>query len=169
MPTLPSTARQVGADPFAPPPPAAAQDEEITKSGNQIFQAALGITIGYIALGVVTFSLLEGWNFLDTFYFVVVTLTTVGYGDQEPWVNQGAMLFCAFYCLIGILLIGTALGIIAAEVIEARDKALKTAQSEALATMTKKDSPTNKRSGMTIAKMSNELNLQFDKYCAPLR
>ena len=79
------------------------------------------------------------------------------------------MLFCAFYCLVGILLIGTALGIIAAEVIEARDNALKNAQSEALAAIVKDNSQTAKRRGMTIAQMGNKLNHQVDKYCSPLR
>jgi hypothetical protein len=116
------------------------------------------------------FSVLEGWNILDTLYFVVVTLTTVGYGDQEDWVNQGAMLFCAFYCLVGILLIGTALGIIAAEVIEARDNALKKAQSEAIAAMAGgKPQQKGRTRVKTVAEISNALNLQMFKYCAPVR
>jgi hypothetical protein len=116
------------------------------------------------------FSVLEGWNILDTLYFVVVTLTTVGYGDQEDWVNQGAMLFCAFYCLVGILLIGTALGIIAAEVIEARDNALKKAQSEAIAAMAGGKPQQKARTRVkTVAEISNALNLQMFKYCAPVR
>jgi len=32
----------------------------------------------HISLGVAAFSLLEGWNFRESLYFVVVTVTTVG-------------------------------------------------------------------------------------------
>ena len=37
-----------------------------------------------IALGAAVYHWLEGWSWLDSFYFVVVTLTTIGYGDFAP-------------------------------------------------------------------------------------
>lgn len=37
-----------------------------------------------LALGTVAFSALEGWNLVDSFYFVSMTATTVGYGDFIP-------------------------------------------------------------------------------------
>jgi hypothetical protein len=110
----------------------AEEDDEISASGRQIFIYALSSTIGYISLGTLVFCLWEKWSFVDGLYFTVVTLTTVGYGDQEPWVSQGAMLFCTVYALFGILLLGTALGIIAAELVEANDKAMSAARSAAM-------------------------------------
>ena len=59
-----------------------------------------------IAAGTVIFSLLEEWSVVDSFYFSVVTATTVGFGDLTPD-TDGAKLFTVGYILFGISLIGT--------------------------------------------------------------
>ncbi|MCK3654567.1 hypothetical protein A4G19_01920 [Pasteurellaceae bacterium Macca] len=43
----------------------------------------------------------EGWSWLDSFYFAVITISTVGYGDLSPHTVAGK-LFTIFYILIGI-------------------------------------------------------------------
>jgi hypothetical protein len=47
---------------------------------------------------------LEGWNYLNSLYFSIVTLTTVGYGDHYPVTDNGK-IFTIFYLLfcIGIM------------------------------------------------------------------
>ena len=47
-------------------------------------------------------------NFLDMIYFLVITLTTIGYGDISPS-NKGSKLFVCLYTLFGLLLFSTAL------------------------------------------------------------
>ena len=42
-----------------------------------------GIVLVMIS-GVLIFSHLEGWTFIDSLYFVIMTATTVGYGDVTP-------------------------------------------------------------------------------------
>jgi hypothetical protein len=37
-----------------------------------------------IAIGAALYHWLEGWSWLDSVYFVVITLTTIGYGDFSP-------------------------------------------------------------------------------------
>jgi potassium channel subfamily K len=108
------------------------QDEEMVQTQHQIFILALTISVSYISLGTLVFCLWENWSFADGLYFTVVTLTTVGYGDQDGWTSDGAMFFCTVYALVGILLLGTALGIIAAEVLQANDDALDAVKSLAL-------------------------------------
>lgn len=54
-----------------------------------------------IAFGSVIYHYLEGWTWIDSIYFSVITLTTVGYGDFSPQTN-GGKLFTIFYIIIGI-------------------------------------------------------------------
>ena len=49
----------------------------------------------------VVYHYLEGWSYIDSLYFSVVTLTTVGYGDFTPQTDAGK-LFTVFYIIIGI-------------------------------------------------------------------
>ena len=43
----------------------------------------------------------EGWDWLDSIYFSVVTISTVGYGDFSPE-TAGGKIFTMFYILIGL-------------------------------------------------------------------
>ncbi|GMH77219.1 hypothetical protein TL16_g07335 [Triparma laevis f. inornata] len=50
-------------------------------------------------------------SFVNALYFVVVTLTTVGFGDQgswdgNGWEDDGIVWFVALYALFGIMLVG---------------------------------------------------------------
>ena len=54
-----------------------------------------------IAVGTVVYSVLEGWSLVDSLYFCVVTLATVGYGDLHP-TTVVAKLFTVGYVLTGI-------------------------------------------------------------------
>ncbi len=49
---------------------------------------------------------LEGWDWLDSFYFVVITLTTIGYGDLTP-TRDISKLITIFYGLNGVILLLT--------------------------------------------------------------
>ena len=47
----------------------------------------------------------EGWNFLDSFYFTIITLTSVGYGDFVPQSNLGKIVNLSFIFLSIFLLL----------------------------------------------------------------
>jgi len=54
-----------------------------------------------ILLGSLFYSKVEGWSFLDSFYFCIVTLATVGYGDFHPLTSLGK-LFTIMYIFVGV-------------------------------------------------------------------
>lgn len=64
---------------------------------------ALAATV--LVIGVVFYSRVEGWSVVDSAYFCVVTLGTVGYGDITPTTNLGK-LFTTIYIIVGLSIIG---------------------------------------------------------------
>lgn len=65
------------------------------------FRALLATVVGLLVVGTVFYSLSQDWNLVDSFYFSVTTLTTVGYGDFAPS-GSGARLATVAYQLAGI-------------------------------------------------------------------
>ncbi len=61
---------------------------------------ALFITL-YLLFGTFFYHRTEGWSYLDSAYFCVVTLATVGFGDFTPKTSLGKF-FTIFYIMIGI-------------------------------------------------------------------
>ena len=66
--------------------------------------------VGQIIVGTIVFRSLEGWSVVDSVYFSVVTLATVGFGDLHPTTDV-AKIFTIIYILFG-------LGVIAAFISE---------------------------------------------------
>ena len=65
---------------------------------------------GFIVLvGATLYHWLEGWTWLDSFYFVIVTLTTIGYGDLSP-TGSLTKAITIFYALNGIAILLTLIG-----------------------------------------------------------
>jgi hypothetical protein len=86
----------------------------------EIFVAFTSL-LGWIGIGTLVFHRLESWNWIQSFYFSVVTITTVGYGDFVP-TNDGSRFFTAIYILVGVSIGIAALGLIGSEVIKNREK-----------------------------------------------
>lgn len=57
-----------------------------------------------VIVGAWLYHWLEGWSWLDSFYFVVITLTTIGYGDFSP-TTPLAKLITIFYSLNGVIML----------------------------------------------------------------
>lgn len=54
-----------------------------------------------LVTGALVYHYLEGWSMVDSFYFAVITLTTIGYGDFSPQTDAGK-IFTMFYVIVGL-------------------------------------------------------------------
>ena len=63
-----------------------------------VIASALG---GLLVVGTVSYHYLEGWDWNESFYFTVCTLTTIGYGDLHPS-TDASRLFTAFFAPSGV-------------------------------------------------------------------
>jgi hypothetical protein len=67
------------------------------------FVAIAGAAVSLILVGTVTYSLGEGWNVIDGFYFAVCTLTTSSIADPHLTLTHETLkIFTTFYVLTGI-------------------------------------------------------------------
>ena len=69
----------------------------------------IGILATIIVLGTLGFKFMERLSLVDAFYFSIVTIATVGYGDIHPSTEPGKFL-AMFLILCGV---GTFLGVVA--------------------------------------------------------
>lgn len=53
--------------------------------------AVLTTLAGIVGGGTVFFHLVEGWGWVDSYFFTVVTLSTVGYGNITPETTLGKL------------------------------------------------------------------------------
>ena len=62
----------------------------------------LGILLALALIGgTIFYSQLEGWTLLDSLYFCVMTLSTIGYGDLAP-TGEASKTFTIVFALLGI-------------------------------------------------------------------
>jgi len=86
-------------------------DEQVPSIKKQIFKTfslLFLILIVLITVIAITFKYIEDWSFIDSFYFAICMLTTLGYGDVVPKKDEGKIffIFSSFFgtfCLAKIL------------------------------------------------------------------
>jgi voltage-gated potassium channel len=66
-----------------------------------LFQLLLGICIMCLVFvfGLSVFMFIEGWSFVDSFYMMVITLSTVGFGEIQPLSDRARLLTSAIIIL----------------------------------------------------------------------
>ena len=70
------------------------------------FRITAAVALAVLVLGATYYHFVEGFRWLDSFYFCTITLTTIGYGDFSPKTDPGK-LFTIFYVLAGVGIIAT--------------------------------------------------------------
>lgn len=83
------------------------------------FRALTFLVVVLLGSGSLFYWRFEGWTVVDSVYFSVITLTTVGYGDFSPETTAGKV-FTIFYVLIGLGILVSFLSAVAGHAVEAR-------------------------------------------------
>ncbi len=65
------------------------------------FRSVLVLVALTLASGTIFFHGVEGWGWIDAFYFSVTTMSTVGYGDLAPKTDFGK-LFTTLYIVVSV-------------------------------------------------------------------
>jgi len=65
------------------------------------FFFAITVFIILLSGGTFAYSSIEGWRYIDSAYFTVATVTTIGYGDLVPQTDVGK-IFTMFFSFFGI-------------------------------------------------------------------
>jgi voltage-gated potassium channel len=79
---------------------------------DEAFRVLLALVVSLLVSGTVFFTLVEGWSVLDSFYFSVTTLTTVGFGEPAPATAAGK-IFTILYIFVGLGVIGGFINVLA--------------------------------------------------------
>lgn len=75
------------------------QKWKVSQTKIRVFSTLLFILFGcliFVALPAVIFKHIEGWSTLESIYFVVITLTTIGFGDFVAG-EKGLLIFFLIY------------------------------------------------------------------------
>ena len=90
------------------------------------FRSILVWMVLLLATGTIFYSWIKGWSLLDSLYFSIITLTTVGYGDLSPTTSV-SKAFTILYIMFGMILIAASISVLAMErqVIHLKDRGVK--------------------------------------------
>jgi voltage-gated potassium channel len=73
--------------------------------------------LALFAIGTAGFHLIEGWPWFDSFYMVLITVTTIGYSEVHPLSHTGE-IFNVFVIIIGVGLVFLLIGVVAQALLE---------------------------------------------------
>jgi len=65
------------------------------------FRTVLLLVAMTLVSGTLFFHTVEGWRWIDAFFFSITTIATVSYGDLAPKTDFGK-LFTALYLVVGV-------------------------------------------------------------------
>jgi voltage-gated potassium channel len=83
------------------------------------YRVLLGLAGSIMGLSTVFFHFVEGWSWVDAYFFTVVTISTVGYGNFVPVTVLGK-LGTTVLIFLGIGVVAVALNLFGSELVSAR-------------------------------------------------
>ena len=143
--------------------------EETTQEIRQSLQFTMGQCIAaiivYLLVGVIAYTLLlePNWTFIDSLYFTVTTISTVGYGDLTP-TTVWSRNFTALFALGGVSCLGVVLGIVGSNLMDRQAHAMEsTLHSNRAHVMTVFSSPP---SSLSLSSFMSEVTATTRSYAA---
>lgn len=71
-----------------------------------IYRVIVSIAIITLGIGTIFYHIAEKWSWLNSYFFSVTTLSTVGYGNLVP-TTPFAKIFTTFYIFVGVGILTT--------------------------------------------------------------
>lgn len=93
--------------PTTPIPPEIEIDDEF----NLPCSLAFIILLGYIIIGATVYSMWEEWSFFESFYFVFISMSTIGFGDYVPN-HPMRMMASIIYLIFGLALTSMCINVV---------------------------------------------------------
>ncbi|XP_050357415.1 uncharacterized protein LOC126778088 [Nymphalis io] len=109
LPPKPGTLREIEIDtePDTPAPSVFEIDDEF----NLPISVAIFILVVYIIIGAVGYNFWETWNFFESFYFVFISMSTIGLGDLVPD-HPMFMMASILYLVFGLALTSMCINVV---------------------------------------------------------
>lgn len=86
-------------------------DFEVDDEFNLPISVAVTLLLLYMMAGAAVFTIWEKWTFFESFYFVYISLSTIGFGDYVP--EHPAFMMCTFiYLLFGLALTSMCINVV---------------------------------------------------------
>ncbi|KAH9406255.1 hypothetical protein TYRP_013862 [Tyrophagus putrescentiae] len=88
-----------------------AEEFEVDDEFNLPISVAVTLLLLYMMAGAAVFTIWEKWTFFESFYFVYISLSTIGFGDYVP--EHPAFMMCTFiYLLFGLALTSMCINVV---------------------------------------------------------
>ncbi|XP_046471431.1 TWiK family of potassium channels protein 7 isoform X2 [Neodiprion pinetum] len=78
---------------------------------NLPISVAISILLGYIFVGATVYQISEGWGFFESFYFVFISMSTIGFGDYVPQ-NSLVKMLSLVYLFFGLALTSMCINVV---------------------------------------------------------
>ncbi|XP_042236742.1 TWiK family of potassium channels protein 18-like isoform X4 [Homarus americanus] len=91
--------------------PESDEEDIIDDNFNLPVSLALFILLVYIMCGCVIYTMWEPWSYFEAFYFIFVSMTTIGFGDYVPQ-HPAFMMMTTVYLVFGLALTAMCINII---------------------------------------------------------